>query len=159
MHPATKKTVDLHSLDLTEGNPCRPGYGTRGAKVELTANYVELLPPSDMVLHRYDMYIVPEAAGRKGHWIVQLLLQSAEMAPHQGNLATDFRSTLISNTKFKHDQEEIKIQYRFEGEDESSFGAIVYTVRVHFTKSLSIGDLVNWMNSTSLVDHIQTKKS
>jgi eukaryotic translation initiation factor 2C len=150
MHPATKKTLDLRSLDLTEGNPCRPGYGTRGAKVELTANYVELLPPSDMVLHRYDMDIVPEAAGRKRHWIVQLLLQSAEMAPHQGNLATDFRSTLISKTKFKHDQEDIKIQYRFEGEDEPAIGATVYTVRVHFTKSLSIGELVNWMNSTSL---------
>jgi eukaryotic translation initiation factor 2C len=150
MHPATKKTLDLRSLDLTEGNPCRPGYGTRGAKVELTANYVELLPPSDMVLHRYDMDIVPEAAGRKRHWIVQLLLQSAEMGPHQGNLATDFRSTLISKTKFKHDQEDIKIQYRFEGEDESAIGATVYTVRVRFIKSLSIGELVNWMNSTSL---------
>jgi eukaryotic translation initiation factor 2C len=103
-----------------------------------------------MVLHRYDMEIVPEAAGRKRHWIVQLLLQSAEVAPHQGSLATDFRSTLILKTRFKQDQDVIRIQYRSEGEDELATGATVYNVHVRFTKSLNIGELVNWMNSTSL---------
>ncbi|GKU14357.1 unnamed protein product, partial [Fusarium langsethiae] len=42
LHPATKHKLDLGSLKLTEGFPSRPGYGTRGTKVELTANYVEL---------------------------------------------------------------------------------------------------------------------
>lgn len=90
MHPVTKKTLNLCSLQLTKGNPCHPRYGTRGVKVKLTANYVKLLPLSNMVLYYYNMEIVPEVAGRKRHWIMQLLLQSAEMAPHQGNLVTDF---------------------------------------------------------------------
>jgi eukaryotic translation initiation factor 2C len=142
--------LNLSSLKLTEGNPCRPGYGTQGAKVELTANYVELLPPSNLVLHRYDVDIVPDATGRKRHRILQLLLQCEELAPYQGNLATDFRSTLISKTKFKHDEDIIKIQYRWDGEDEPVTGATMYNVRVHFSRTLSIGELVNWLNSTSI---------
>lgn len=79
-----------------------------------------------------------------------ILLQSAEMAPHQGDLVTNFRSTLISKTKIKHDREVIKIQYRAEGEDEPVTGATVYKIHVRYTRSLSIGELVNWMSSRSL---------
>ncbi|KAL1595006.1 hypothetical protein SLS59_008557 [Nothophoma quercina] len=103
-----------------------------------------------MLLQRYDMDIIPEATARRRHWVVQLLLQSGEMAPYRGSLATDFRSILISKSKLQHGQDVIEIQYRSEREDEPATGAIVYKVHVRFTKSLSIGELVNWMNSTSL---------
>jgi eukaryotic translation initiation factor 2C len=103
-----------------------------------------------MILHRYSIHIVPETAGRKRHRVIQLLLQSAQLAPHQGNLATDFRSNLISKVKFQHDQSIIEIQYSSEGEDEPATGATVYKVHVQFFKSLSIGELVNWMDSTDL---------
>ncbi|TWU71451.1 hypothetical protein ED733_001188 [Metarhizium rileyi] len=129
LHPATKKTLDLGSLKLTEGFPSRPGYGTKGTKIELTANYVELLPPSNMVLHRYDIQISPEAAGRKCFRVVQLLLQSAEMAPRQGDLATD--SGLPSSPKL--------------------------SFRVTRPSS-SIGELVNYLNSTNLSQSLRDKQ-
>ncbi|KAF2790570.1 putative RNA interference and gene silencing protein [Melanomma pulvis-pyrius CBS 109.77] len=150
LHPATKKTLDLGSLKLTEGFPTRPGYGTRGTKVELTANYVELLPTSDLILHRYDIQISPEVTGRKHFRLVQLLLESAELAPYEGSLATDFRSTLVSKTKLPSDDIIVEIQYRSDGEDEPAAGATTYKVRVQYTKTLSIGELINYLNSTNI---------
>ncbi|EXU95052.1 Piwi and PAZ domain protein [Metarhizium robertsii] len=158
LHPSTKKTLDLGSLKLTEGFPSRPGHGTKGTKVELTANYVELLPPSNMVLHRYDIQISPEAAGRMCFRIVQLLLQSSEMAPRQGDLATDFRSTLVSKVKFPRDETIIEVCYRSEGEDEPAARATTYKIRVLYTKTLSIGELVNCLNSTNLSQSLRDKQ-
>lgn len=150
LHPATRKTLDLSSLKLTEGFPNRPGYGTKGTKVELTANYVELLPPSNMTLHRYDIQISPEVVGRKRFRVVQLLLRSPEVAPHRDEVATDFRSTLISKTKFPRHETIIEIRYVSEGEDEPAARATTYTVRVLYTKTLSIVELINYLNSTNL---------
>ncbi|KAF5576968.1 eukaryotic translation initiation factor 2C 2 [Fusarium pseudocircinatum] len=134
LHPATKNKLDLGALRLTEGFPSRPGYGTRGAKVELTANYVELLPPSNMTLHRYDIQISPAAAGKKHFRIVLLLLEAPEFAPQQGNIATDFRSTLVSKTRLPQDEILVEIPYRAEGEDEP-------TSRATFTSlGESLGD-------------------
>ncbi|KAG9379766.1 Stem cell self-renewal protein Piwi [Pyrenophora tritici-repentis] len=152
MHPIAKKTLDLGSLKLSEGNPTRPGYGTKGIKVELTANYVELLPPSNMVLYRYDIDVSPEATGRKRHRLVELLLQTPEMTPYKGSVATDFRSTMVSKTKLKHDEDVIEVQYRSEGEDDPAANAAVYKIRVKYTNTLSVGDLVDWMNSTNTAE-------
>ncbi|KAJ9412988.1 hypothetical protein QL093DRAFT_2525470, partial [Fusarium oxysporum] len=85
LHLATKNKFDLDSLKLTEGFPSRPGYGTRGIKVQLTANY-------------------PVAVGKKHFRVVQLLLQAPEFAAQQGDIATDFRFTLVSKTKFSQDE-------------------------------------------------------
>ncbi|KNG46913.1 Stem cell self-renewal protein Piwi [Stemphylium lycopersici] len=158
LHPVTKKTLDLGSLKLSEGNPTRPGYGTKGVKVELTANYVELLPPSNMVLYRYDVDITPDATGRKRHRLVELLLESPEMTQHKGKIATDFKSTIVSKTKFKHDEDIIEIQFLSEGEDVPAANAAVYKVRVKYTNTLSVGELVNWMNSTNLGQPLQDKQ-
>ncbi|KAG9192783.1 hypothetical protein G6011_11517 [Alternaria panax] len=150
LHPIGKKGLDLSTLKLSEGNPSRPGYGTRGLKVELTANYIELLPPSNMVLYRYDVDVQPEATGRKRHRIVELLLQTPEMSAHNADIATDFRATLVSKTKFKHEDDIFETQLRWDGEDEPAANAAVYKIRVRYTKALSIGELVNWMNSTNI---------
>ncbi|KAF9767721.1 hypothetical protein IL306_015076 [Fusarium sp. DS 682] len=158
LHPATKYKLDLGSLKLTEDFPSRPGYGTRGTKVELTANYVELLPPSNMTLHRYEIQISPVAAGKKHFLVVQLLLQAPELAPQQGDIATDFRSTLVSKTKFPQDEILIVVPYRPEGEDEPAARATVYKVRVLYTKTLNIGELINYLNSTSLGQSLGDKQ-
>lgn len=150
LHPTTKKTLDLGNLNLTDSFPSRPGYGTKGAKIELTANYVELLPPSNMILHRYDIQISPDATGRMRFRVVQLLLQAAELAPHQSDLATDFRSTIVSRIRFPRDETIIEVRYYSEGEDEPSDRATRYKVRILYTKTLSIDELVNYLNSTSL---------
>ena len=102
-----------------------------------------------MILHQYDIATSPEIVGKKRGRLVQLLLESEAMAPHQGNLATDFRSTLISKTKFP-DIKAIKIQYRSEGEDEPVAGAIQYDISVKHTKTLTVDALVDYLNSTNL---------
>ncbi|KAF5700184.1 putative argonaute like post-transcriptional silencing QDE-2 [Fusarium mundagurra] len=158
LHLATKNKLDLDSLKLTEGFPSRPGYGTRGTKVELTANYVELLPPSNLTLHRYDIQISPVAVGKKHFRIVQLLLQAPEFATQQGDIATDFRSTLVSKTKFSQDEVLVEVPYRSEGEDEPTARATIYKVRVQYTKTLNVGELVNYLNSTSLSQSLVDKR-
>ena len=143
---------------MTEGFPSRPGYGTKGTKSELTANYVELLPPSNMILHLYNIQVSPEVAGRNHFRVVQLLLQSAELSPHNGDLATDFRSTLVSKTKFPRDETIIEVRYRSEAEEKPAAGVIIYDVRVLYTKALSIGELINHLNSTNLGQSFEDKQ-
>jgi eukaryotic translation initiation factor 2C len=146
-------------LKLGEQYPTRPGFGTRGVKVLLTANYVELIPPSNLVLNQYSIHTDPEAVGRKHKRIVQLLLESAQLAPHKGNVATDFKSTLISKTKLS-DQNQINVDivYRSDGEDEPpATGATTYNVRLLWVKSLSIGQLTDYLNSTNLGGAVENK--
>ncbi|XWW92784.1 hypothetical protein V2A60_000711 [Cordyceps javanica] len=156
LHPVTKNKLDLGSLKLNDSFPSRPGYGTRGTKVELTANYVELLPPSNLNLHRYDIQISPAAAGKKLSRVVQLLLQSPELAG--ADVASDFRSTLVSKTKLPQDEILVEIPYRSEDEDEPGARATTYTVRVLYTKTLDIGELTNYLNSTSLGQSLGDKQ-
>ena len=145
-------------MKLAEDFPSRPGYGTKGTKVELSANYIELLPPSDLVLYRYDIHINPAAAGKKHFRIVQLLLQSPELAAHQGEIATDFRSTLFSKTRFHRDENLIEVRYRLEGEDEPSARATTYNVHVLYTKTLVMDELINYLNSTNLGHSLRDKQ-
>lgn len=149
LHPPTR-AVDLGGLTLHEGLPLRPAYGTRGVEVELTANYVELLPPSEVTLHRYSIHISPETTIRKHHRLIELLLQSEELAPHNGTLATDFRSTLLTKTKLSSDNSQIQVLYRAEGEDEPSAGAVQYIFQLTYTNSLSIGTLVDYLTSANI---------
>ncbi|KAF9774432.1 hypothetical protein IL306_007563, partial [Fusarium sp. DS 682] len=102
--------------------------------------------------------VSPVAAGKKHFRVVQLLLQAPELAPQQGDIATDFRSTLVSKTKFPQDEILIEVPYRPEGEDEPAARATVYKVRVLHTKTLNIGELINYLNSTSLGQSLGDKQ-
>ncbi|KAJ4287638.1 hypothetical protein N0V90_012341 [Kalmusia sp. IMI 367209] len=158
LHPIKRKTPDLGGLKLNEGYPTRPGYGTRGVKVLLTANYVELLPPSNMILYTYTIHISPEAAGRKHTRLVQLLLQSEELASHSGNVATDFKATLISKYRLPKDEMIIEIADRSAGEDDPAPGSTKYKFRLLYAKTLNVGDLVNYLSSTNLNESFGEKQ-
>lgn len=149
LRPPTQ-AVDLGGLNLREDLPLRPAYGTRGVKVELTANYVELLPPSEVTLHRYSIHISPETTIRKHHRLIELLLQSEELVPFNGSLATDFRSTLLTKTKLSCDNSQIQVLYRPEGEDEPAAGAVQYIFQLTYTNALSIGTLIDYLTSTNI---------
>ncbi|KAJ6787651.1 hypothetical protein PWT90_06886 [Aphanocladium album] len=155
--PSTRIALDLGSLSVGERLPLRPGYGTRGTKVELTANYVELLPPADVTLHRYSIQIAPEPSRRKYVRLVELLLQSEELAPMIDELATDFRSTLISKKKLPSDECTVEIQYRAEGEDEPPGSGTSHTVRVSYVSSLCTTDVINYITSISINDRFDYK--
>lgn len=150
VHPESEKLPNLNKLQLTSHYPVRPGYGTRGTKIELTANFVELVLPENLVLHRFDIKIEPEVSGRKCFQVVRLLLNSAELAKLQGKSVTDFRSTLFSLAKLESDEIKIKVPYASEGEDEPAAGATTYNVRLLRTHTLNMAVLADYLISSNL---------
>ncbi|KAL5610456.1 hypothetical protein FOBRF1_006573 [Fusarium oxysporum] len=52
----------------------------------------------------------------------------------------------------------VEVPYRSEGEDEPTARATIYKVRVQYTKTLNIGELVNYLNSTSLSQSLVDKQ-
>jgi hypothetical protein len=62
--------------------------------------------------------------------------------PHLDEVATDFRFPLIAKTRFPRDETIIEIRYASEGEDEPVARATTYRVRVRYTKTLSILELI-----------------
>ena len=128
-------------------NPPRPGYGTRGTKVILYANYFEMVHNPALVLYRYNIEVSPTVAGKKLSQIVRLLLQDS-FTELQKDLVTDFKSTLLSRTKLDITSD-FSITYRAEGEDEPRPGAKAYKVHVQQTGTLNVSELTDYLNSTN----------
>ncbi|GME64841.1 Argonaute/Dicer protein PAZ [Neofusicoccum parvum] len=147
---AAADTHGLERLNLDGGLPVRPGFGTRGTPVTLWANYFELVPKKDLVLYRYDVAVVPEAKGKKQEQLVRLLLEMAELKPLSSDIVTDYKSTLISRKKLERDEIVVKLQYRAEGEDEPLPNAQTYNIRLKFTNSLSVANLLEYLTSTNM---------
>lgn len=140
--------LQLQQLSLGQGGlPGRPGYGTKGAPVTLWANYVEFTPPPDLILNRYAIAVSPDVVGKKLTQIVRLLLQAPELASHQGKVVTDFKSTLLSRVKFPGNSTVLKIIYRGDNEDEPLDNAREYDVKLQFTGTLSVQELVDHLKS------------
>ncbi|KAG8165758.1 hypothetical protein KVR01_004310 [Diaporthe batatas] len=141
------------SLDTPALLPARPGYGTEGQAITVYANYVELLPPSDLTLYSYDIAeIKPDVAGKKRTQVIRLLIaESPELESCRGDMVTDFKSTLISRKKLDLGGEEkvIEVTYKAEGEDDPKEKAPVYKVSVKYTKTLTVGDLMAFLTSTN----------
>ncbi|KAF2491439.1 putative RNA interference and gene silencing protein [Lophium mytilinum] len=144
----------LAALTMTEGFPHRPGYGTRGTPVTLWANYVEMVPPPELTLYRYDMAVSPSAAGKKLTQIVRLLLETETMAQFRSDVITDFKSTLLSRRKLASDDFIVRVRYRVEDHDEPREGATQYQVRVQYTTALSTAQLVNYLESTDISERL-----
>lgn len=146
----------LGALSLDESKammPPRPGYGSEGAAITVYANYVQLVPKPDLTLYSYDISdIRPEVAGKKSAQVIRLMItEAAELADYRNDMVTDFRSTLISRKKISMEGNEmiILVTYRNEGEDDPKERATQYKVTVKYTKTLSVGDLVQYLTSTN----------
>lgn len=136
--------------------PSRPGYGTEGTAFIVYANYVQLIPPRDLTLYVYDIsQINPEVKGKKCIQVIRLLINEAsELADYQNDMVTDFKSTLISRKKLEFITQEavtgvITVTYRAEGEDDAKERAPEYKVKVQHTKTLTVGDLMDFLTSTN----------
>ena len=129
--------------------PLRPGYGTRGDKVILYANYFELLPNPNLVLYRYNVAVQPSAQGKKLSQIIRLLLELPEFVELRDDIVTDYKSTLICRKKIGPDTVESAIQYRAEGEDEPTAYALSYRIRVQETGILTVSQLTDHLTSSS----------
>ena len=140
----------MGNLQIESNFPVRPGYGTKGEKVTLWANYFELIPNPDLVLYRYNVSVAPEAKGKLLSQIIRLLLGLPEYANFQRDIVTDFKSTLISHRRFNPDMREATIQYRSEGEDEPPLRVKTYQVRVEETGTFTVSDLSDYLASTNM---------
>jgi hypothetical protein len=118
-----------------------------------------MIPSSKMTLYRYDVAVSPETAGKKLNQVIRLLLESPDLASVREDIVTDFKSTMISRQRFQEDEKGIDIQYRSEKEDEPREDATTYHVRLLYTKTLRVSDLMNYLTSTNIGDHYDDKLS
>ncbi|KAE8153717.1 ribonuclease H-like domain-containing protein [Aspergillus avenaceus] len=133
--------------------PPRPGFGTQGRKVMLWANSFPLVFQGLPAVHRYSVEVLAAEergrvpTGKKLSRVVQLLLE--EHFPGQTHeIASDFKSNLISRTELDLAEEGYLIPYRGDHDEEAAPGAPTYRVRVQETGTLSVSDLVNYLTST-----------
>lgn len=138
-------------LDDKAVMPPRPGYGTEGAQIRVYANYVQIVPKSDLTLYSYDISeITPDVAGKKRTQVVRLMVdEAAELASYRNDIVSDFKSTLVSRKKLEQDEQIISITYKAEGEDDPLERATQYKVKVKYTKTLSVGQLTTYLTSTN----------
>ncbi|KAH7012261.1 ribonuclease H-like domain-containing protein [Microdochium trichocladiopsis] len=102
------------------------------------------------MFYRYDIAVSPAVAGRKLSQVIRLLLESEELMEFRRDVATDFKSTLVSRQKLPADETVAKIQYRSEDEDEPRQNATQYEVRLLYTNTLSVSHLIEYLTSTNI---------
>lgn len=139
-------------MEIKGNFPYRPGYGTKGQNVVLWTNYFELVTPSSLVLHRYDVKVMPAAdqpnpTGKKLRQIFKLLLELPHFDGFRDDIVTDFKSVLISRIKLDIEVVDIPIQYRAEGEDIARANAPSYTIHIQRTKTLDVSGLIGYLTS------------
>lgn len=144
---APAKSLTLNNLSLTEqASPQRPDFGTRGRPVNLWTNFVNLSIKTHLVLHVYRVEVEPKATGKKLLRILKLFLDGPDGAPLKKEVATDFKSTLVS---FVDDiGGNFKVQYRSEEEDEPDPRAPTYDVRLQYTSRLPVLDFLSSLDPT-----------
>ena len=132
--------------------PLRPGFGVIGKEVLLWTNYFKLVSDGDLTLYRYNIEISSDGVGRapvgkKAKRVVQLLLEE-HLQLYQSDIATDFRSTLVSRNDIEVWEEGYLVTYRAEDEDDPAPNAKQYRVRLHSTGLLTVSELVNYLTSS-----------
>lgn len=157
----------MSALTLKDDNlvmPTRPGYGTEGTAFVVYANYVQLIPPRDLTLYVYDIsQIIPEVKGKKCIQVIRLMVnEAAELAEYRNDIVTDFRSTLISRKKLAlntqgPDADVVTVVYKAEGEDDPKERAPQYKIKLQHTKTLTVGDLMDFLTSTNPADLYENK--
>ena len=116
----------------------------------LWANYFEMIPSPDLLLHRYNVAVQPAAVGKKLSQIIKLLLEIPGYREFRDDIVTDFKSTLVSRRRLSPDTAELAIQYRAEGEDEPRANAKTYQLRVEETGILTVSELTDYLTSTNM---------
>ncbi|RYC61800.1 hypothetical protein CHU98_g4419 [Xylaria longipes] len=148
-----KSAVEVKKKPTSEKNPQRPGYGVGGKEVILWTNHFNLYSNNDLELYRYSVSIAAAAKGRappvgkKAKRIIQLLLEE-HFLPQKQNIAADFKSNLISRDELDVKEDEYIVTYRSEEEDSPAPNATQYRIRIQFTGSLTLSELINHLTST-----------
>lgn len=142
---------NISSLSLApERFPGRPGFGERGKRVVIWANYFQLRVDSKLVLYQYNIDIQPQAVGRKRSRIIELFLQQPDSIARAETICADFKSTLLSRALLDDEFTACNIVYRSEFEIEPAPRAAVYHLRLQLTKTLPVQCLLDYLKTTNL---------
>lgn len=144
-------------LDTSEGASNlarRPGFGTRGARVTLYANYFELSTPGGCEVFRYHVEITEAGVPKQKQRQILNLLLDQHLADKRCCIATDFRSTIISSVDLfdaKPEPEALyDVRYKGEAQTEYSENAPIFQVKVIFASKISVSSLVDYLSSTNM---------
>ncbi|KJK66451.1 Piwiago-like protein [Aspergillus parasiticus SU-1] len=98
----------------------------------------------------YAVDVRPSASGRTLAQIVRLVLEAPELFSVAANLATDFKSTIISREKLPLTNNAIivPVLYRSELEDKPAEDATQYKARILYTNTLRVSQLIEYLTST-----------
>ena len=145
----------------SERHPTRPAYGSAGREIMLWTNYFKLASEENLELYRYNVDIKPDdrgkvPVGKKAKRIVQLLLED-HLFPHGHEIASDYRSTLISRRELQLEDEYL-VAYRAEGEDEPGPNATNHRIRIQSTGSLTVSELINHLTSSQMGSIFDSKE-
>lgn len=145
--------------------PPRPGYGTRGEGVTLWANFFELDPPTNLVLHRYAVTVVEphivngkreekQVVGKKLKQVFRLILECQQLRDYRNDIVTDFKAQLVSRVAFGAEVLEafrpLRIRYRAELEDDARVDAPLLEVSIARVGPLAISELIEYLTSTNV---------
>ncbi|KAG8168420.1 hypothetical protein KVR01_001169 [Diaporthe batatas] len=95
---APQHAISSLSLAGSSVMPAQPGYSTAGQPITIFANYVPIMPPSNLTLYSYNVSKVkPNIVGKKRMQTIRLLVnKSPKLQIYQGDMVTNFKSTIIS---------------------------------------------------------------
>ncbi|OJJ41764.1 hypothetical protein ASPWEDRAFT_285619 [Aspergillus wentii DTO 134E9] len=142
--------------------PERPGFGTQGKQIMLWTNSFPLAFKGDLQLYRYSVEILSGdergrvPTGKKVNRVIQLLLED-HFAANKRDIATDFKSNLISKTQLEL-QDVYEIRYRSEYEDEIPENSPTYRCRLQATGTLSTSELINYLTSSGVGAMLRSKE-
>ena len=143
--------------------PRRPGYGTKGTRVDLFANYLQL-KSIGKTLHRHRVEILEDQSvrrptGKKAKQVIKLLIEE-HFASQRNGVVTDFVSTLISRDKLLEEGENehtYDVRYRDEYDDEYPEPSKVYRVKCQHTGTLEPSDLLDYLTSANATNMFDRK--
>ncbi|XHF99953.1 hypothetical protein AWENTII_003432 [Aspergillus wentii] len=154
--------VSSQKKNLDPRMPERPGFGTQGKQIMLWTNSFPLAFKGDLQLYRYSVEILSGdergrvPTGKKVNRVIQLLLED-HFAANKRDIATDFKSNLISKTQLEL-QDVYEIRYRSEYEDEIPENSPTYRCRLQATGTLSTSELINYLTSSGVGAMLRSKE-
>ncbi|EXJ79288.1 hypothetical protein A1O3_08790 [Capronia epimyces CBS 606.96] len=142
---------NIASTQLQARLPLRPGYGTQGKEVLLWANYFKVLV-DNQPLYLYSIEVQAnnnerKPQGKKMKRIVELLLES-HLAASRANIATDFKSRLISRDKLTL-APGYGVTYREDDQGQVGSNARHYNVQLKYFGTISAANLLDHLTSTN----------
>lgn len=128
----------------------------------LWANYFELAPSRNLVVHRYNIDVQPDEQGRRpiGGKLKRIfeLLIAEHFTELQRNMATDYKSIILCKSELTITQQPLSVGYRPENQDGPQANLPTYQVRLNYTGTLSVAHLMDHLTSMNVSSIYSSKE-